>query len=143
MIGYKEYRIPAEAARIYDSPQNRHKHRWPKNKAGFDNHCGETVGKCPHDVTLEEAQNLLLEAIPEPQDDYSDDPFPKRLYNVRNGVIYRAEGDGRSNKYHAFPADNIDLIDSDILDELQKRAEATGHLKEFKKWKSEYGRRRG
>ena len=142
MIGYKKYNIPADSARVYDTPPNRHKHRWNKNEAGFTSYRGEIVGKCPNDVTLEEAQRLLLEAIAEPQDEYTDDVYPKRLYNVRKGIIYRAEGDGRSNKYHAFPADNIDLIDAEIVDELQRRAEATGHLSEFKEWKNEYGRRR-
>lgn len=142
MIYPKKYKISSDDARVYSSPENRHKHRWSKNYAGFDRYCGEIVGKCPNNITWAEAQELLLQAIPDPPDEYDDDPYPKRLYNVREGVIYRAEGDGRSNKYHAFPADNIRSMDPDTLDILEMRADNSGDLKVFKKWKKDHADRR-
>ena len=142
MIYHKDYNISSENERVYSSPENRHKHRWPRNYAGFTRYYGEIVGKCPNNITLEEAQQLLVEAIPDPPDEYDDDPYPKRLYNVREGVIYRAEGDGRSNRYHAFPADNINSMDADTLAILEKRATDSGYLEQFRKWKKENGNRR-
>lgn len=142
MIFPQNYKISSEASRVYSSPENRHKHRWSKNYAGFCRYHGEIVGKCPNNITLEEAQDLLLKAIPDPPDEYDDDPYPKRLYNVHKGVIYRAEGDGRSNRYHAFPADNIRSMDSDTLDTLEKRANESGYLEKFKKWKKDHANRR-
>ena len=142
MIHNKDYNISSENERVYNSPENRHKHRWSKNYAGFASYYGETVGKCPNNITSEEVQRLLLEASPDPPDEYDNDPYPKRLYNVYKGVIYRAEGDGRSNKYHAFPADNINSMDDDTLAILEKRATDSGYLEQFKKWKKENGNRR-
>ena len=110
-------------SRIYDSPANRKKHRWKKNYAGFDRYNNQIVGKCPHDITYEKAQELLEQAIPDPPSEYDIDPYPKRLYNVFRGVIYQAIGDGRSAHYHAFPADNIESMDSCTLEILQNRAQ--------------------
>lgn len=142
MIDTKQCNISSDCARVYSSPENRHKHRWSKNFAGFDRYYGEIVGKCPNNIPLGEAQKLLLQAIPDPPDEYDDDPYPKRLYNVREGVIYRAEGDGRSNRYHAYPADNIRSMDQDTLEVLEKRADESGFLKVFKKWTKDHADRR-
>lgn len=141
MIFPQSYERFSSAPRIYSSPENRHKHRWSKNNAGFDRYYGQIVGKCPNNITWDEAQKLLCEAIPDPPDEYNDDPYPKLLYNVRKGVIYRAVGDGRSNKYHAFPADDINSIDSDTLDILKKRANNAADMKVFKRWKKDYASR--
>ena len=138
----KEYKIDPDAERVYSSPENRHKHRWNKNYPGFARYRGEIVGKCPNDITEKEAQELLLDAITDPPDEYDNDPFPKRLYNVRNGVIYRAEGDGRSNRYHAFPADNIRSMDDDTLKILEERITNSEELKIFKQWKRDHAERR-
>ena len=141
MISKNNTNIYSQGERIYCSPENRHKHRWSKNYAGFAKYHGEIVGKCPNDITLDEAQKLLSEAVTDPPDDYDIDPYPKRLYNVYRGVIYRAEGDGRSNVYHAFPADNIDSMDRNTLEALEQRVEPK-YLKIFKKWKEDHARRR-
>ncbi|HEU6437771.1 MAG TPA: hypothetical protein VE028_09985 [Nitratidesulfovibrio sp.] len=123
---------------IYDPTPNRKKHRWDKNTAGFLDYHGTMTGRCPNDIELQEAQKLLNDAIADPPSEF-DDEYPKRLYNVREGVIYCAQGGGRSNKYHAFPCDNIDSLADETLEELERRAIATNHLKVFKNWKGKYG----
>lgn len=142
MIYPKGYTASSNSKRVYNSPENRHKHRWNKNYAGFDRYLGEIVGKCPNDITLPQAQALLDQAIPDPPSEYDVDPHPKRLYNVFKGVVYQAIGDGRSNLYHAFPADNINSMDEETLEILQQRAAESGNEKEFKDWIKNNGNRR-
>ena len=142
MIYLNNYNIPSDSKRVYSTPENRHKHRWKKNYAGFSDFQRNIVGKCPNDITLEQAQNLLEEAITDPPDEFNTDPYPKRLYNVYKGVIYLAIGDGRSNRYHAFPADNIKSMDKETLRILEERAIASGDENSFKKWVEDNATRR-
>lgn len=134
----QELQEQTDLKRIYDPTPNRYKHRWKHNHAGFENYNGIIVGKCPNDISYDTAQELLMEAITDPPDEYSVYEYPKRLYNVFNGVIYRAEGDGYSKYYHAFPADNIDSLNTETLEKLKEIAIQKNCLKSFIRWKKRY-----
>lgn len=123
-----------DAVRIYDPTPNRPKHRWKKNCAGFQPYQGRLVGKCPQDMKLSEAQELIETAIADPHTQFDFDGNPKNLYNVYRGVIYRAIGGDFTNIYHGFPCKNIDDLDESTLQELRTRAMHDGHLKSFEKW---------
>lgn len=81
----------------------KHKHNWEHDFAGFISVNHDTfVGKCPHGMTLEDAQALLQTAIEWSPRNWRSD-FPKRLYVVHEGVLYRATPTNPGVSYHAFP----------------------------------------
>lgn len=121
--------------RKYDPTPGRPKHRWKKNFAGFRPQGGRLVGKCPQNINLSEATALLQDAIPDRRTAFDINYlYPKNLYVVFRGVVYRAVGGEYSNSYHAFPCNNISRLDAGILAELRRRSEDSGHIKQFGKW---------
>jgi hypothetical protein len=74
-----------------DSPPHARKHRWNHGDAGFvrDEDNGAWVGKCSTRIDPSTAQNLLDDGIPwSPR--RSRSPFPERVFNVFEGIPYRA-----------------------------------------------------
>ena len=74
----------------YEPDENpKRKHHSDRQHAGFVTVGRIRVGKCPSTMDASSAQALVEEAIP-----YSpprwDRPYPKRLYAVSDGVVYRA-----------------------------------------------------
>lgn len=125
--------------RIYDPTPGRPKHRWKKNIAGFQKQGGRLVGKCPQDIKLSEATELLQTAVPDRRTAFDVDYlYPKNLYIVFRGVIYRAVGGEYNNSYHAFPCNNVSRLDAGILAELRQRAESSGYIKQFERWVKDY-----
>ncbi len=118
----------------YDAGDNRHKHHWKNNYAGFENRNSEWIGKCPKKMTGESAEKLLNDGIPvhNPRNDIG---CPNEIFNVHEGVIYRAVPTLPGKSYHAFPEINMPL---EIEIRLLRRAGEKGCRKELQKWLKKY-----
>jgi len=115
------------------------KHHGSAPRAHFerDPEDGKMVGKCASGVSQELAQQLLEDAVP-----YSSPGWrkgrPQKLFNVHQGVPYRAHGAG--NRYHAFP-ELPENIPPQVEEALRNRAEDAGDVEVFDEWmRSDHGR---
>ena len=75
---------------MYEADEDpKRKHHWDKDHAGFIKVGPSRVGTCPAKMNMSDAQALLNDAIPYFPPRWSR-PYPKRLYAVSDGVVYRA-----------------------------------------------------
>ncbi|MBF0134322.1 MAG: hypothetical protein HQL75_17265 [Magnetococcales bacterium] len=123
----------------YDPGQMRRKHQWDKDEAGFDPpDIPGSPGKCPSSVTNVPglAERLLQEGIPWPP----TTEHPESVYNVHQGVVYRAVPTVVGKSYHGFPEKEQRgrRVPSDVLEELAVRADKAGEFRKFKDWASAY-----
>lgn len=127
------------------SKEDRMKHRWGKNEAGFDEFHGEIVGKCPSGLSkdAEKVNDLLNNAIPNGE---RKQGYPGELYNIHNGVIYVAKPTNPGKSYHGYPWRNFkgnNPLPSSIQKALKSRAEDSPCpeiIRKFNQWLKEYGR---
>jgi hypothetical protein len=95
---------------------------------------GHPVGKCPKDMSLETAQELLDEGI-----QFSGrnrrSPYPQEIFNVHKGIPYRAHQKD-PGRYHGFP-ERPSKIHPHILEQLRTRAEDAGDSEAFEQWRRE------
>ncbi|MBZ0145982.1 MAG: hypothetical protein K8F62_00315 [Pseudorhodoplanes sp.] len=115
----------------YDPGANRHKHKWNKDYAGFQVEKNVRVGKCPSNLTIETAAELLNTGVPWTNPNISSE-YPHYIYNVHNGVIYKAAITVHGVSYHGFPCEG--RIPKDVLAQLRNLATERGCLKEFEEW---------
>ena len=91
---------------IYEQdPRRKHKRHWDKDKAGFITESGgEFVGKCPTNISVEQAEQLLNdpEAISVFPQRWTKE-YPKTILNVHAGVLYRATWTIPGRSCHGFP----------------------------------------
>lgn len=112
------------------------KHAWSQTKAGFTTvGTDKFVGKCPSDMTVELAQDLLNDALPWSPTNWRSD-YPKRLYAVRDGVLYRASPTNPGRSYHGFPEhpSRFPAGARDLRDALLSMAAADGCEQELRRW---------
>lgn len=118
------------------------KHRWNADYAGFEQveaGGGRTmyVGKCPANLSMEIAQELLNGGIP-----YfsrrARGVHPDRIYAVYNGVIYRAVPTRLGVSYHGFPEPrrDFDPLPKKIRDAVLARAQELGQEEAVSEWLS-------
>jgi len=122
----------------YEPDENpKRKHHWDRGHAGFVTVGRIRVGKCPSTMDASSAQALLEEAIP-----YSpprwDRPYPKRLYAVSDGVVYRAAPTNPGTSYHGFPEHPQTFPRAgnarDVKRQLLERAAQQGCEREVRQW---------
>lgn len=125
----------------YDRGEGRLKHRWGKLVAGFEPGNRGAVGKCPCDVTQEEAEAALNAGLPLPE--LAGGDHPRRIYAVFRGVIYEAVPTVPGVSYHAYPwrgdLPGRSRLPRTILAKLEQQALESGHWEEFKTWLRRYG----
>jgi hypothetical protein len=125
----------------YDKGEHRPKHSWSKTEAGFIGSSKGAIGKCPNDVSLEEASKVLNKGIP-----LQDAPqgYPTKIYAVFRGVIYVAAYNNNGHFYHAYPwrgdLGGRPCLPRVIIKQLEEQARIEGTEKEFKKWWKKYGK---
>lgn len=85
--------------------QPKRKHRWKQNHAGFEQVSGEKVGRCPANLSNEQAEALINDQSVPFVNPRAPGPTPDRLYVVHEGVVYRAKPTRAGVSFHAFPED--------------------------------------
>src|SRR4051812_34306086 len=116
---------------VYESDEaHRRKHRWDKPHASIVEQEGQPVGKCPSTLDESAAQQLLVRGIPWWGRNRGKHR-PERVYNVSQGVPYRAHIMGR--RYHGFP-EVPRMLPPVVRAELRERAKAEGQEAEFDSW---------
>jgi hypothetical protein len=128
---------PATPDLEYDPDEaHRTKHQWDRDEAAIvvENH--ERVGKCPAGLKKDEAQRLLETGL-RWWGRNAGKARPERVYNVREGVPYRAHIMGRS--YHGFP-EKPSEIPPDVRQELRRRAANEDQVEAFDGWMKLYER---
>lgn len=134
----------------------RSKHKWKHSYPGEAPKKGsERIGLCPSGIpqaTLNELLNTGIQYRPEGW----DKPHPKAIYNVYQGVPYRALPTNPERSYHGFPCLDFGKdIPKRILKELRLRTPeeqrakfdgwveaasdaANGNQRSYEKWRERY-----
>src|SRR4051812_3673364 len=87
----------------YEPDENpKRKHHWSHDYAGFVKVKDVLVGKCPSTLSIADCEALLNNGIAWTPDRWRKQ-YPKRIYNVRDCVVYRATPTIGGVSYHAFP----------------------------------------
>jgi len=125
------------AAKLKYDPDEAHrrKHQWDQPRSEFVEQGGAWVGKCSSEIDLQQAQRLLDTGIR-----YAGrcrgKMRPERVYNVHQGVPYRAHIMG--DRYHGFP-EMPSEIPPGIREQLRELAVRDGDGEIFDEWMSKYG----
>lgn len=112
----------------YDPVAGRKKHRWSNPYPGFETlPCGTWVGKCPSDITNEEAEDLINQGVEE-SSGVGDEVHPDMIFVVRDRYVYRAYPTQAGVSYHAFPDCPRELrkLPKSIRVKILAQAEAKG-----------------
>ncbi|MBF0613359.1 MAG: hypothetical protein G8345_22000 [Magnetococcales bacterium] len=122
----------------YDPGENRTKHKGGE-EAGFLPETGRNKrGQCPQSITHHPtlAWELLNTGVPWPPETAT----PEAIYNVHEGVVYRAEATVPGKSYHGFPECEQPgrKVPDSVLLELARRSDQSGHYRQFKKWMKLY-----
>ena len=113
------------------------KHHWDRLIPGFVflGHDDVPVGKCPSDMTSEQAEKLLNEGIPFFPEGWKAS-HPKRIYVVHDGAVYRAAETNPGSSYHGFPETGAELrhLPSSIRNAILKKAQELGCEVKVQRW---------
>jgi hypothetical protein len=111
------------------------KHAWSNSCPGFVKHRGALVGKCPHDLTTEEAERLLNTGLPYPSERWGKD-WPDRIYVVHEGAVYRAVPTVAGRSYHGFPELPSELrrLPRTFRESLLSKARELGCEDQVRRW---------
>lgn len=126
---------PADGSgRRYEKGVGRKKHVGTRPEPYIEHQTGRPrhyVGKCPNNVSIEEATELLQRAIPGDNGDREAD-YPKVLYMVREGAIYEAATSNAGVSYHAYPYRG--KLAKALVEELRSRFVNESSRKAFEQW---------
>lgn len=123
---------------IYEAEQNpKRKHAWSKDIAGFEEFRGLLAGKCPNNITKQEAEALINDGIAWSPPGW-DERWPRKIFVVRQGVVYRAVPTVPGVSYHAFPEQGRALreLPQSVQTQILERAREQGCEPEVRKWMS-------
>lgn len=122
------------SARRYDKGERRFKHvgREPYAEIVFeDGNPKMAIGKCPNTLTPDACEGMLEDAVAGPNGD-REIAYPKKLYTVRDGVIYEAQTTTAGASYHGYPFRG--RLSRKLLRELEKMACEKKCETEFRAW---------
>lgn len=120
--------------RRYDKGERRFKHVGRDAEATVefvDGNPKMAVGKCPNNLSVEECETILADAVGGPNGDRELD-FPKKLYAVHHGVIYEAQTTDWGKSYHGYPFHG--RLTRRLLESLRQIAVNKECETEFKIW---------
>ncbi len=112
------------------------KHHWDKDVPGFVSIAGEIVAKCPRNLSLERAEELINEGIPFDSDRAGVGPWPGTIYVVHEGAVYRAKPTSPGVSYHGFPetAERCRKLPRTVRNAILARADELGCGVEVRRW---------
>ena len=120
----------------YEPDENpKRRHAWPNPHAGFVIVQGVEIGKCPNNIPRAEAERLLNTGIPV-MAARSGVGYPKRIYVVHEGVVYRATPTNPGVSYHAFPekAEEFRRLPRGVQEAILNEAERQGRGEDVSRW---------
>jgi len=133
-MGNAEYAAGVRPERTYDKGERRFKHVGNVAEAVIkfdDRNPRHWWGECPNNLRAADHTSLLNEAIAAPNGDREID-FPKRVFTVHEGAIYRAETTDWGRSYHGYPFRG--KLGKAILAELGAIADKKGCRAKFDDW---------
>lgn len=113
---------------VYNKGENRIKHCGATNVAQASCEDDGAIGICPNTVSMQKANQLLQNGIPEFRKTSLDKPF--RIWAYHEGAIYAARTEDGGKKWHAYPT-KIG-IPQKIL--IQIKEDNKTELRFIKKW---------
>ena len=119
---------------LYDRGENRHKHRWKHDRAGFEPEGRHGIGKCHSSITPEIAQELLRNGVTYRAPGSEE---ITHIYAVYRGAIYEAAPTSPGLSYHGYPwkgDQGRPALPPRIIRELHARAASDNYSKEFEDW---------
>lgn len=118
----------------YEKGENRHKHSGKVADAQMvQGKGGHWVGKCPKGFSLNDAQTLLQNGIPEFRKTTAEKPY--RIWAYFNGAIYAARSQDGGNTWHGFPNGHpMKEPPSQIMRQLVQRASERDEEANIKEW---------
>ncbi len=120
----------------YDPGERRRKHKWQNDYAGFETEGGVEVGKCPMTVTQELAEQLLNTGVGWNNPSMPSSDYPRNLYNVHEGVVYKAAITLGGVSYHGYPCKG--QVPREVVTQLKALAAQKNCSKEFEAWLKRY-----
>lgn len=120
----------------YEPDENpKRKHAWGNPYAGFVTMQGIQIGKCPNNISIPDAERLLNGGIPV-EATRSASAWPKRIYIVHDGVVYRATPTNPGVSYHAFPerAEDFRRLPRHDQEAILDEAERLGQGDQVRRW---------
>ncbi|MCP4700281.1 MAG: hypothetical protein GY862_26030 [Gammaproteobacteria bacterium] len=136
----------------YDKGEHRHKHDWNKDEAGFVCNGKKLIAKCPNTITHPQAKAILnngivyvnrrkpvISCIVKIGRREKTVDFPHAVYNIHEGIPYRALPALGCCSFHAFP--EIEFP-PEIEKELIERAKSQGRERELRKWLAHWRKER-
>ena len=111
------------------------KHKWSKPHAGVvDARGGEKVGMCPSGITQEQLEHLLNTGITWFGAGGGDE-HPQSIFNVYQGVPYRAVQTRPGISFHGFPCVSFRKdVPPGVHRKIMARARELGVEKEVERW---------
>lgn len=126
----------------YEPESPKRKHHWDCDEPGFVElprrgapGCVR-VSKCPASLTVDDCATLLSEAIPWSPAGWTKS-YPKRLYVVHRGWLYRAMPTQPGVSYHGFPEDpEAGVVPESLHDRIRGVAREKSCELEIERWLS-------
>ena len=120
----------------YDPGERRRKHKWHNDYAGFEIEGGVEVGKCPMTITQELAGQLLNTGVGWNNPSMPSSDYPRNIYNVHEGVVYKAAITLAGVSYHGYPCKG--QVPREVVTQLEALAAQKNCSKEFEAWLRRY-----
>jgi hypothetical protein len=113
------------------------KHAWDKPHAGFVEVGATLVAKCPNNISMNAAEAAINSSQAVHWSPLGwDKEFPKRIYIVNDGIVFRATPTVPGISYHAFPElpERFRDLPSQIQSRIFASATAIGCGDEVRRW---------
>lgn len=134
--------IKPQAQWIYDAAEHRMKHCGSNPEPCFVLKGSAFIGLCPNTLTKAQAATLLRDAEFPGKGNVPLREYPKKIWNVHEGVIYEASPtDTGKGSYHGYPwrgRPGRNRLPRDVEKALRAKAEAQGFGRKFQEWLDDY-----
>lgn len=110
------------------------RHHWGEPRPGFVKVGQAVVGKCPSGMSVQDAEELLNAGVEYYPRGWNDE-YPKRIFVVHEGTVYRATPTIPGVSYHGFP-EMIERLppDPDLRQRILDKADSAECIEEVAKW---------